>query len=360
MKILVIMKRFGANKDMVMENFGRQVRLFEALSKFGHEIDFLCPDYTKHENKNVSKAGIRYFIRPYSIFSHFKFVKQLESMILQNNYEVIVGSTDPLIGILGYHYSKKFKVKYVYDMQDEYSCYDTYKIPFVKYFDRAAVKNSDIVLTVSDSLNKYISKFRKKPIYTIQNGINLDSFFKINKEKARKILRLPKGKIMIYVGEISKFKGVDLLVDAFKKVKKKLSDSYLLLSGKIIDVVIKQDKSIIYEEYPKREEVITALNAADIAVIPNKKNVFSEYCFPYKLLEYMAINLPIVATNLGDVTLLLKNYKGSLCQPDNADDLSEKILAKLNYGKKSDYGKIVKNFEWKILAKKLNNVLKSD
>ena len=39
MKILVVMKRFGANKDMVMEDFGRQIRLFEKLAK-KHEIDF--------------------------------------------------------------------------------------------------------------------------------------------------------------------------------------------------------------------------------------------------------------------------------------------------------------------------------
>ena len=352
------MKRFGANKDMVMENFGRQVRLFESLSKFGHKIDFLCPDYVKRENKNINRKGIRYFIRPYSMFAHFRFIRTLKDIIQENKYDFIVGSTDPLIGILGYFYSKKFKIKYIYDMQDEYSCYYTYKIPFVKYLDRIAVKNSEIVLTVGDSLNKYVSKFRKKPTYTIQNGINLESFFKMSKEKARKILKLPKGKIIIYVGEISKFKGADLLIDAFKKVKREFPDSYLLLSGKILDVDIKQDKSIIYEKYPKREEVVIALNAADIAVIPNKKNIFSEYCFPYKLLEYMAINLPIVATNLGDVALLLKNYKGSLCFPDNTDDLSEKISTKLRAGEKVDYSKIVKKLGWKTLAKKLNNVLK--
>ena len=44
MKILVIMKRFGANKDMVMEDFGRQIRLFENLVK-RHKVDFFCPPW---------------------------------------------------------------------------------------------------------------------------------------------------------------------------------------------------------------------------------------------------------------------------------------------------------------------------
>ena len=195
MKILVIMKRFGANKDMVMQNFGRQVRLFEQLSKLGHKIDFLCPDYKKRENKSIKKSGIIYYIKQYSILSHSQFVKTLKKLIRKNNYEYIIGSTDPLLGILGYRYAKKFNIRYIYDMQDEYSCYDSYRIPFVKYFDKKAVKNSDIVFTVSESLNKHIKKFRKKPTYTIQNGIDLKYFKKMSKEKARKILRLPKRKM---------------------------------------------------------------------------------------------------------------------------------------------------------------------
>ena len=54
MKLLVVMKRFGANKDMVLDNFGRQIHLFEPLAK-KHKIDFFCPDYTKKESKTIIK-----------------------------------------------------------------------------------------------------------------------------------------------------------------------------------------------------------------------------------------------------------------------------------------------------------------
>ena len=64
MKILVIMKRFGANKDMVMQNFGRQVRLFESLSELGHKIDFLCPDYKKFEIKNIKRKKLHQIVKP--------------------------------------------------------------------------------------------------------------------------------------------------------------------------------------------------------------------------------------------------------------------------------------------------------
>ena len=358
MKILVIMKRFGANKDMVMQNFGRQVRLFESLSKLGHKIDFLCPDYKKCENKDVRINNINYYIRSYSILKHFRFLKELKKLIRKNNYEYIIGSTDPLIGILGYFYSKKFNIKYIYDMQDKYSQYDAYKIPFVKYLDNIAIKNSDIVITVSNSLNKSINTLRKKPTYTIQNGIDLKSFKKIEKKKARKNLRLPKGKIIIYIGEISKLKGVDILIKAFKEVKKTIPDAHLLLSGKILNNIKINQPSVIYKEYPKREQVMMALNSADVAVIPNRKNIFSEYCFPYKLTEYMAAKLPIVATASGDASIMLSKFKNSLCRPNDKYDLADKIIKKLNEKARIDYGNILKKLTWGHLANKLDSIIK--
>ena len=355
MNILVIMKRFGANKDMVMQNFGRQIRLFEPLAK-RHKIDFFCPDYKKHENKDMRINNINYYIRPYSILKHFRLLKNLKKIIKKNNYDYIVGSTDPLLGILGHRYAKKFNIKYVYDMQDEYSCYDSYKIPFVKYLDKKAVKDSDIVLTVSESLNTHVKSFRKKPTCTIQNGIDLKAFKRMDKTKARKILKLPKGKIIIYVGEISKFKGVDILIEAFKEVKKTIPDGYLLLSGKILDNIdVKQD-SIIYEEYPKRDDVITALNAADVAVLPNRKNAFSQYCFPYKLAEYMATGIPIVATEIGDSAIILPKA-GYLCKPDNEHDMAEKLIYAIKKNKKVSYSRVLRNLAWEALSKKLNKII---
>ena len=358
MKMLVIMKRFGANKDMVTQNAGRQVKIFEALSKFGYKIDFFCLDYKKHENRNIKKRNINYLIRPYSIFKYYKLTDELKKIINKNKYDYIVGSTDPLLGILGFKLAKKFNVRYIYDMQDEYSAYASYRIPFVRHWDKKAVKNSDIVLTVSDSLNSYIRKFREKPTYTIQNGFDLKERRKIGKSRARKILNLPQGKIIIYIGEISRFKGVDILIEAFKQVKRTIPNSYLLLTGKVADNINIRHDSIIYKEYPKREELIAALNAADIAVLPNKKSMFSRFSFPYKLADYMAAGLPIVATDIGDASFAMSKYKNSICKLDDKFDMADKIIKKLGTNGRVDYGNVLNKLSWNSLAKKLDSIIK--
>ncbi len=358
MKILVVMKRFGANKDMVMQNFGRQVRLFEPLAK-KHKIDFLCPDYKKKEEKIVKIKNIKYIIKPIGFLSLISFLSDFKKIIKKEKYDVIVATTDPLIGIMCYCYSKKFQIPFVYELQDNFEIYDTYKIPLVSYFDKKVVKNADIVITVSESLKKYISKLRKKQIYVIQNGIDLNLFKVIGTNKSRKKLKLPNAKIIIFIGALEKLKGFDIMIDAFKKVRQKYPNTFLLLSGGIDEDVDINQENVIYREFPKRDEVVLGINAADVAILPNPVNDFSKYCFPYKIVEYMACNVPIVATDVGDVSLLLKKYSGSLCKPDDAEDLSEKIIAKLEDSKKIDYSKDLKNFRWEVLADKLNKIIES-
>jgi len=207
MKILVIMKRFGANKDMVMQNFGRQIRLFELLAK-KHKIDFFCPDYKKGDSKIVERKGIRFIIKPIGPFSTIKSISYLNKLIKKEKYDIIVATTDPIIGILGYYYSKKYRIPLVYDLQDNFEVYSSYKIPFIRYFDKKVIKNAEVVLSVSNTLKKYISSFRNKSIYVIQNGVDLNLFKDINKTKARKTLNLPlKSKIITYIGNIDKFRG---------------------------------------------------------------------------------------------------------------------------------------------------------
>ena len=360
MKILVLMKRFSTNKDLVMQNFGRQVRLFEHLRKSGHKIDFLCMDYKRLESKKVNKNGIDYYIEPFSLAKFNAFLGKLNSMLIENNYDVLVASTSPLLGIIGYYYSRKRKIKMVYDLQDSFDAYDEYKIPFVKQIDKYVTKNADVVICVSHSLRNSVKKFRKKPIFIVENGIEKELFRPMEKTKCRKNLRLPLNKkIIVYIGQIAEIKGFSILIAAFDRVRKKIPNAYLLISGQI-DKVDAKHENVIYETLPERMQVAMAINAADVAVIPNPRNDFTEYCFPYKLVEYMACNVPIVATDVGDVSLMLKKYKGSLCKPNDSRDLSEKIIAKIKKYQRVDYAKSIRNFGWGVLAERLDNILQDE
>ena len=358
MKLLVVMKRFGANKDMVMDNFGRQIRLFEPLAK-KHSIDFLCPDYIKKESKIVVRNGIKFIIRPFSPFSAAWFISYANSLIKEKKYDAVIAATDPLIGGIMNILAKKRKKKFVYDLQDNFESYRTFRMPFVPELHRKAVNDADAVISVSETLKEYVKKQRENSVYVIPNGIDRRLFRPIGKVKARKMLNLPlDAKIIVYMGHLEKLKGFDIMMHAFERVLKKYPDSYLLLSGQVDTNVNINLRRVIYRRFPKRNEVVLGINASDVAIIPSPRNNFTEYCFPYKLVEYMACGVPIVASDIGDTSRMLKGYKNSLCIPNDPGDLARKIISKLDKkGGKIDYSNKIRALRWEALAAKLDTVI---
>ncbi len=355
-KILVLMKRFGSNKDMVKDNFGREIRLFEQLAK-KYKIDFICPDYKLREKFHIKKNGIDFFVVPFSLFDPFTLLVAISSMIRENKYDVIIPTTEPIFGIIGYHFAKKFNIPIIYEVQDNYDIYASYKIPFIKMLDYRVIRKSDYVFYSNYPLMKKLEFLRKRKIEIIENGIDLSQFRIIKKRIARERLKIKQNlKLIAYTGHISKDRGIELLIQAIKELHEEDDSIHLLLSGKVDKDINIRHPFIIYEELPKREQLVMALNASDVLVIASPDNAFTRYCFPQKLPEYMAVNVPIVATAVGDVIRILEPFNGSLCKPDSMEDLKNKINMQLKR-KNINYRKIAMNYTWEKLSKKIDRII---
>ena len=354
--------RYTATRDIINEDFGRQTRLFSSLKKLGHKIDFFVADYRKHENKDTELNGINVMIRPFGVFNFFDFIGDLNNALKSKKYDFLIATSDPLWGILGYFFAKKRKIKFIYDLHDNYETYSTYKIPFFGCFDKHVIKNADIVTTVSHALKNKISNIRKKDVFVIQNGVDLKLFKPMNELQCRKSLNLPKdAKIIAYAGSIQRMQGVDLVLEVFKELRKDIKNLRLVVAGRFFRnekkyINLNQD-GIIYLKSLTQDKTAKLINAADVVIVPNPKNDFTEYCFPYKVVEYMACNKPIVATRVGDVSMMLKKFPDSLCKPNDKEDMKGKIKNQLKINKKN-YRKLAEKNSWNNIASKLAGILK--
>lgn len=362
MKILVFTSRYTASRDIISEDFGRQVRLFEQLARLGHKIDFFCADYKKLENKNMNLHGMRIFIRPFGPLKLLNFLSELGRAIKGKNYGLIIATSDPLWGVIGYFAAKKNRIRFVYDIQDNYEVYKSFKIPFLRYFESYVAKNSDLVMCASNILEDNARKIRKKRTIVIPNGVDTRIFRPLGKEICRKKLGLPPdAKIISYIGSIQKIQGVDILIKAFEELRKELKGINLLIAGRIGTVVRENfdfDKEgIIYLGSLPQKKVAYAINASDVLVIPYPRNKFTKVMFaPYKLVEFMACNKPVVVTDAGEMHKHIKDKK-MIAKAGNVEDLKEKIKYALKVGKVSSR-KAAKEFEWKNIARKLDNGIK--
>lgn len=79
---------------------------------------------------------------------------------------------------------------------------------------------------------------------------------------------------------------------------------------------------------------------------------------PYKLVDYMALNKPIVCTDVGEMRKMLKGHEQLVCRPNDAEDMAQKIMAALKT-KKANYRERLKEFTWERLGEKLNDAIKA-
>ena len=123
----------------------------------------------------------------------------------------------------------------------------------------------------------------------------------------------------LYIGRLSKEKGISTLLEAFKN----LPNKKLLVAGD------GPEKSILMGHdnincigHVGKEQIIELLLKAKAIIIPS---IWYEN-FPKIVVEAMAYGAPIIASNIGSLaTIIEDNFNGLLFDPNNAESLTKKI-----------------------------------
>lgn len=171
-------------------------------------------------------------------------------------------------------------------------------------------------------------------INTIHNFINLEEYnIPISDEG-----------YALYIGRLSKEKGILNLVQAFEKINQ--GRLYIAGEGQEKENILKfieekklQDK-IKLLGFLNKEQVKEKIAHSRFIVVPS---IWYENC-PYSIMETLAIGKPVIGSRIGGIPELIKeNENGLLYKFDDIDDLSKKMK---------------KLFEDKELAKKMGQTAK--
>jgi len=224
---------------------------------------------------------------------------------------------------------------------------------FYKYSEKftALFKNKIICVSEFDKIIAIKEKIcNKKKLITIHNGIKEINF--LSKEEALEKLipntQHPTPNIVIgTIANLYKTKGLKYLIESIKIL--------LTLNSKILTIIIgegpeRKNLENLINKYNLKNNIIlagniknaaTLLKAFDIYVCSSIKEGLS-----YTLIEAMRAGLPIIATNVGGNSELIKDNKtGILIKSKNQEDLAKninKLINNKNLQKKiSEEGKLV-------------------
>jgi glycosyltransferase involved in cell wall biosynthesis len=169
-----------------------------------------------------------------------------------------------------------------------------------------------------------VSKGSLNNIY-LPSGITKDFFVKSNYSLKNKLFK--QKKVILFVGRVCKDKGVDVLVESFVRVSKKIPDAQLVLFGRRDEQFVKNLKlnNDIHLMGPipfgNEKELVKIIDMADVFVLPSKHEGFGQV-----LAQAMARGKPIVATKVGAVPSWVSSKNGFLVDYGDVDALSDNII----------------------------------
>ncbi|WP_168384766.1 glycosyltransferase family 4 protein [Acinetobacter indicus] len=134
--------------------------------------------------------------------------------------------------------------------------------------------------------------------------------------------------LFLYLGRLNKEKGILDLIEAFQLVHEKFSKAKLLFVGKdeegLIDFICKHPQFgsfILYKGFTNSPQNYMAM--ADVFCLPSYREGFGSV-----IIEAAACGTPSIGTNIYGLTDAIENGKsGLLCEVDNSQDLSEKMIS---------------------------------
>lgn len=196
---------------------------------------------------------------------------------------------------------------------------DFLTLPFHLKNERNAYTGSDVIFTMSEANREVLITdygIEAIKIRIIPHGVDTSKFHR----KRRRIDKTT----LLFVGALTKRKGVEYLIKAFKEIENK--DVKLVLIGegrerKNLESMVKGLglKNVEFKGYLEDEELIKHYNMADIFVLPSLKEGFGQV-----LLEAMACGLPIIATDASAIPEVVGNA-GILVGPKNPKALASAI-----------------------------------
>ena len=183
-----------------------------------------------------------------------------------------------------------------------------------KKYEQDALKWADAITVVSKEAFDYYTSLGYN-VFQVPNAINLNHLPQDEDRRFKKQI--------IFVGRISKEKGIKTILDLSKKLSNDI-DLLVVGSGPESEKIKKLSETrnnVHYLGYQTHENSIKLIRGSDILIQPSLHEGIST-----TILESMACKIPVITTNIGGNKELIQHKKtGILIKPNDSEELLSSI-----------------------------------
>ena len=377
------------------EYSGTTTRLYNILSNLPHEILLITSDRTIKgdiiESKEEHFSNIR--VKRVPLYSNYVFwrtaplryiytiyqrPKRLLNSAKSEHFDIIHAHNPSLSAQAAEKLSRKLNKPFILELhvigQDYYSGIGrNFKALYVERMTKNLLKSCNHIIALTQTLKNWFSSqygIREDNITIVPNGADVNNFapkedYKMKAEEIKERLNLSDN-IVMYAGFMDRINGMSDFARIIPSIITEKPDTNFVFIGhgpeedKIIALSMKYTQvkflpMVHYDEMPIYYQM------CDVFVIPRPSTLSAETVTPLKLLEVMAMEKPVLGSNVGGIAEVIKPGKnGYLFEKGNMESLKKTLLEVLD-ADNTQIGKnarknIVDNYTWDKSAKMLQKL----
>lgn len=320
-----------------LKESGHEVFIISTSPEWTHEIftdgiktHFLSSMYY---NLNKMPKTLRWFWHFYDTFDIITYLRTLRILKKEKPSIVITHNLKGISYLLPFLF-KKLKIKHIHVLHDIqlihpsglmfYGKEEEIKSIFYFIYSRMCsllFNSPDIVISPSKwlmDMHIRLGFFRNSEKKIIPNPVSFKKTLIKKGNNSNVVINF------LYVGQIERHKGIFLLLDAFNEVLRCGLNANLIIVGaggcdKILIENI-QDERIKFLGRKNEDEIMDLMRNSDCLAVPS-------LCYensPTVIYEAAISELFVLASNLGGISELMKNFRGVMFKPKK-NDLVEKL-----------------------------------
>jgi glycosyltransferase involved in cell wall biosynthesis len=178
---------------------------------------------------------------------------------------------------------------------------------------------------------------RPERMTPVPMGIDLSQVPDIQGTSATVPPELAGRRVIAYLGTLDRARRLDFLLEAFAEVRTQIADAVLLLVGKALEPAdeawlrsvaekLHVDDATVWTGWLPTTTAWSYLRHADVAVSIVPRGELFDWASPTKVVEYLALGIPVVANDQPDQHRVLTESGAGISVAMDVHDLSHAIL----------------------------------
>jgi len=333
----------------------RPRRTADVLVRQGMSVDYICvadgkaPWHEETNGINVFRVPINHqrgrklgYAYQYSAFI-LASAAILAARSRRHRYDLIFVNNMPDILVVSALLPKIFGAKVILDLHDPMPELmmtifgkdpGSKSVRLLKFLEKWSVARADQILVPDAACRRLLAarSCAAEKIAVIMNSPD-ESIFPFSAARPRSSLNNTPVVVM-YHGTLVERNGLDIAVEAFARLHKQLPKAQLHIYGKatsFLERVMQSarerglEQNVLHFGQKPLEQIVAAIDACDIGVIPNRRNEFTQINMPTRIFEYLARGKPVIAPRTAGIQDYFDKESLFFFEAGNADELAKQI-----------------------------------